>query len=63
MCVGGALTHLTSLGHWTCSWIYHRVCDGWPVRSQTYGYFPDRWALPIGQLTISCPAEGRKLSL
>jgi len=26
-------------GHWSSKWIYHQVCDTWPVQRQTYSYF------------------------
>ena len=29
----------------TPKWIYHRVCDAWPVRCQAYGYLPSQSAL------------------
>jgi len=38
--IGGVLAHLPFLGHWACRWVYHWVCDAWPVRRQTYGYLP-----------------------
>ena len=27
--------HLPFPDHWACRWIYHWVCDAWPVRRQT----------------------------
>ena len=27
--------------------IYHRLCDAWPVRRQTYGYLPNRKAMSL----------------
>jgi len=41
---------------------YHRVCDAWPPRSQTYGYLPSRRALPLRPILVSHPAEDRRLS-
>ena len=34
------------IGFWARRWIYHRVCDAWPVRRQTYGYLPSHRASP-----------------
>ena len=39
--------HLPFSGHWARRWIYHCVCDEWPVRRQTYGYLPSLWPVPI----------------
>jgi len=39
--------HLALSGHWTRRWIYHWVCDAWPLRRQTYGYLPNQWLVPI----------------
>ena len=30
-----------------CRWIYHWVCDAWPVQHQTYGYLPCHRASPL----------------
>jgi len=32
--------YLPSLGRRSRRWLYHIVCDTWPVRSRTYGYLP-----------------------
>jgi len=39
--------HLPFPGHWACRWIYHWVCDAWPVTRQTYGHLPIQWPVPI----------------
>jgi len=45
------------------NWLYHAVCDAWPVRGQTYGYLPSRRTLQLLlPVLISNPAEGRRLS-
>jgi len=41
-------------GHWACRWIYHWVCDAWPVWRQTYGYLPcHRASPPFGRYQIT----------
>jgi len=37
--VGGVLISLF-YAIWAHKWLYHRVCDAWPVWRQTYGYLP-----------------------
>jgi len=45
--------HLLHIGHWARRWIDHWVSDAWPVRRQTYGYFPSRRAsAPLGRYQI-----------
>jgi len=60
-------------GHWACRWIYHWVCDAWPVRRATYGYLPSHRASPpngryqfilLGeQRHIVCEQFGKTLAL
>jgi len=52
--------HLPFLYHWTRRWIYHWVCDAWPVRRQTYGYLPSHRAPPpIGRYQFMPLGEQR----
>jgi len=55
--------HFPSLSHWARRWIYHRVCDAWPTRRQTYGYLSECRAVPFcWYLLITYPlAEDRRL--
>ena len=37
---------LPFFGNWARKWVYHWVCEAWPVRCQTYGYLPSLRASP-----------------
>ena len=57
----GRGAHLPFPGHWARRWIYHWVCDAWPVRRQTYGYLPSQW--PVSIYTVwwtTCPESLRE---
>jgi len=53
--------HLFFLAHWARRWVYHWVCDVWPVRRQTYSYLPSHKASPpFGRYQIILLGEWRQ---
>ena len=54
--------HLSFLSHWDRTWVYHWVCDAWPVWRQTYGYLPSlRASPPFGRYQILLLGEQRHM--
>jgi len=41
---GAHVPHCPFIGHCVSRWVYHCVCDAWPVRRQTHGYLSSRRA-------------------
>ena len=54
--------HLHFPGHWGRRWVYHWVCDAWPVRRQTCRYIPNlRASPPFGWYQIILLGEQRHM--